>query len=330
MQKTIYIKTSLSVIIIILVELFSQNCYGQYSIKKPFDTGFEKGFTEGFCYNQKLNCVPPITPIVPLVRVGESENSYQDGFNRGFQIGLDLQRVRNSLSNSGSTAPSYENVPNYRFNDYIPQLPIKEMANVAAYKEALFKKRIQILQEEINNFHDLNYSLLFNLDQTAYNNIREFFLSKAEIVRRRTDLGDFSDDRKFRQVLSILNFSESEKQVYESYQLALSNKKSTLNFSELVQQAFDSIESNPKFSLELVNQINVDSLNNTNNEKQSIECILNNIKSKAYNRLGNFNLALTYADRCLQSNFLDNVSRQSMSLERLLFLQICHEREKHC
>ncbi len=46
--------------------------------------GFQSGYKAGYCYRQ-FGCIPPIPPICPIPRIGE--NSFQDGYNRGFTAG---------------------------------------------------------------------------------------------------------------------------------------------------------------------------------------------------------------------------------------------------
>lgn len=55
-----------------------------------FCGGFKEGFIDGWCYANSRNmyCVPPLPPICPTVRIGESMWSYSDGYKRGYQRGL--------------------------------------------------------------------------------------------------------------------------------------------------------------------------------------------------------------------------------------------------
>ena len=50
-----------------------------------FCAGYQGGFSAGACY-QKFGCIQPIPPICPIPGIGE--DSYQDGYNRGFLAGL--------------------------------------------------------------------------------------------------------------------------------------------------------------------------------------------------------------------------------------------------
>jgi hypothetical protein len=66
-----------------------------------YNKGFEDGYKEGWCYGKGIGCIPPIPPIAPIPRIGEDFESYQDGYNRGFQMGLDDGR-KNQDSNGRS------------------------------------------------------------------------------------------------------------------------------------------------------------------------------------------------------------------------------------
>jgi len=56
-----------------------------------FNRGFNAGYKKGYCQNKGLGCIPPISPIAPLTKIGEDLNSYQDGYNNGFEMGLSAQ-----------------------------------------------------------------------------------------------------------------------------------------------------------------------------------------------------------------------------------------------
>jgi hypothetical protein len=47
--------------------------------------GFFNGFVEGYEY-RCLSCVSPVPPPCPTLKINE-ENTYQGGYNRGFQMG---------------------------------------------------------------------------------------------------------------------------------------------------------------------------------------------------------------------------------------------------
>lgn len=66
-----------------------------------YERGFKNGYKEGYCYND-YGCISPIPPITPLPLVGESYNDYQDGYNRGFKMGLENKQGKNKSGNTTS------------------------------------------------------------------------------------------------------------------------------------------------------------------------------------------------------------------------------------
>lgn len=72
-----------------------------------FDRGFQSGYKKGYCHDQAVGCIPPIPPVAPIPSVGESLNSYQDGYNRGFEMALS-GRNSNSANRQRYTTASAE------------------------------------------------------------------------------------------------------------------------------------------------------------------------------------------------------------------------------
>lgn len=81
--------------IITIIVLFTVNLILAQS---NFDRGFSDGYKKGYCQDQG-NCIEPIPPIAPIPNVYESSSSYQDGYNRGFQQGLNNKKSYNSTQN---------------------------------------------------------------------------------------------------------------------------------------------------------------------------------------------------------------------------------------
>lgn len=63
-------------------------------VTSQYDKGYDKGYKAGYCYNTP-NCIEPISPIVPIPRMNESSDSYQDGYNRGFTDGKKKKKEDN-------------------------------------------------------------------------------------------------------------------------------------------------------------------------------------------------------------------------------------------
>jgi hypothetical protein len=185
-----------------------------FSQQKPFEQGFAKGFKEGYCYNQSITCLAPLTPLCPMPRINENENNFTDGYNRGFQTGLDLKRVEGGTN---SSSINYSSIPNYRFNDYIPQIPITDYLNVLLYKRALMEKRLDWINKRIQDIGDLNYVLLFNIYNEAYN-VRLSDLSNFVNSKLKINNPDLTDNFVFNQIVEI--FSMMQKNIYENYTYA--------------------------------------------------------------------------------------------------------------
>lgn len=64
-------------------------CFG-FVLASEFCVGYKHGYIAGYCASQdtpQSQCIRPIVPICPIPDLMES--SYQDGYARGFQEGLE-------------------------------------------------------------------------------------------------------------------------------------------------------------------------------------------------------------------------------------------------
>lgn len=62
--------------------------------QSAFNNGYEKGFQDGFCYDDKLMCIPPIAPIAPIPSIAESSTNYKDGYLKGFTDGKEEKNYK--------------------------------------------------------------------------------------------------------------------------------------------------------------------------------------------------------------------------------------------
>ena len=85
-----------------------------------FDNGYKKGFQEGYCFNKSIGCIEPISPIAPIPKIGENMNSYTDGYNRGFNDGLEKQKKESSNINSNDRE-RYKTTKSTFIDDFIYQ-----------------------------------------------------------------------------------------------------------------------------------------------------------------------------------------------------------------
>jgi hypothetical protein len=196
----------------ILIFYLNQIIFAQ--LDNPFNKGFKVGFQEGYCYNHNtVDCLTPLVPLPPLPRLNERNDSYTDGYNRGFQTGLDLKRLQTGLGTVNGVA--FESIPNYRFNDYIPQNPVDAMVKVGMYKQKLFDIRSKWIQQRINDLGDFNYILLKQLSPDyfdSYNKSLNDFI-ETKLNGQRVDC---SDNYVFNQVVNI--FNTHERNIYNTYQ----------------------------------------------------------------------------------------------------------------
>lgn len=80
-------------IILFTILLFASNTlFAQTNYTNGFNTGYKKGY----CQDQGVGCIEPIPPISPIPKIGESSDSYTDGYNRGFQMGLSARKSNNN------------------------------------------------------------------------------------------------------------------------------------------------------------------------------------------------------------------------------------------
>jgi hypothetical protein len=127
------------IIVIFLVFICSQAfCQANFSI------GFSDGYSIGYCYDQGLSCIAPIPPIAPLCKIGESMNSYFDGYNRGLLVGTS-DRIKKSSSRKINNSPATYGQP-----AYTPHIePFKP--DFAFYEKALRQNQINYERNVLNS-----------------------------------------------------------------------------------------------------------------------------------------------------------------------------------
>lgn len=121
----------------LLLLFFTIVVFGQNN----YDRGFKNGYKEGYCYND-IGCVAPIPPITPIPLVGESSDSYQDGYNRGFKTGLEAKQAKKA--NSGTQTNSGGN----QQNGQGPYLPRYSKMDYGVLMQALQMRQAQYEQNE--------------------------------------------------------------------------------------------------------------------------------------------------------------------------------------
>jgi hypothetical protein len=90
-------------ILILLFPVLSLKAQTNYS------DGFRAGYRNGYCYGTEPDsCIVPIPPTHPIPSNTESPDSYQDGYNEGFSMGLTDQKKNSSNKNQGYQTTSPE------------------------------------------------------------------------------------------------------------------------------------------------------------------------------------------------------------------------------
>ena len=128
-----------------------------------FSQGFKDGYEKGYCQDSGMSCIPPISPISPLPQVGESLDSYQDGYNRGFKMGMSAQsdKENNKSRRTFETAPT-QFVEDFIYNPYKDadlmklkmqnnKLKAEIYAKEQQYKNLLYSDYEEITEDKFNN-----------------------------------------------------------------------------------------------------------------------------------------------------------------------------------
>lgn len=229
----------ISIILILSTSVMSQ-------IKSNYSKGFEVGFKEGYCYNNKnVDCFYPLTPLSPLPRINENADNYTQGYNRGFQFGLDLRRSHDALNDANYNL----NNQLIRYNDYIQQNPIDAMAAVGMILQKKYDLRKDWIQERINQLVDVKNTLFSSstlpngYDPTS---TRERYWTTVVDYVNSIRAVDFADDYQFRLIQS--KFEKLEKYLYDSYNelMSLNSEKLALNTSNSMTMGKISFWSNVK------------------------------------------------------------------------------------
>lgn len=206
----------------LLILLIHFSVIGQ--LKSNYAKGFEVGFKEGYCYNNNtVDCFYPLTPEAPLPRINEDKENYTQGYNRGFQFGLDLKRSNDALNNSNANL--YSQITN--FNDYIQQNPIEAMAAVGMMMQKKYDTRKDWIQERINQLAELAKTL-FNKETlpSTYdaNSIRNKYWKVTIDYINGIRAIDYSNDSQFGSIQS--NFEKIEFYYFKSYNEIISQSRS--------------------------------------------------------------------------------------------------------
>lgn len=120
-----------------------------------YDRGFKNGYKEGYCYGDP-NCLSPLVPLTPLPRL--NEDTYTDGYNRGFLKGKNDREV-GSGNNSGYKTAQAKHI-NYAYQ------PTQAELQNRAHRIKLFNK---LEKEAIQKYTNKEYSEAIEISIDALN-----------------------------------------------------------------------------------------------------------------------------------------------------------------
>lgn len=133
-------------IFIIIVLCLSYKSFSQ----STFYSGFEAGYKAGYCYGRP-SCITPIVPIAPI-----GGFNYKDGYNNGFQMGLDKQR---GLKNENSYG--YKGTEMTFIDNTMYKAPYELMMDIIDRKDKEFENKYGSYENRDRIFKEL---LLKGLD----------------------------------------------------------------------------------------------------------------------------------------------------------------------
>lgn len=139
-------------ILFILILISCQNAFTQ----SKFHEGFNNGYKKGYCLDQ-IGCVVPVPPVPP-VGIGESIDSYSDGYNRGFKMGLEDQ-TKSNRTNSSKTRESTKKSSPELVDDFMYD-PYKNPKNVELTLKAAELKEIrkkELWESGVNSYNIKDY-----------------------------------------------------------------------------------------------------------------------------------------------------------------------------
>lgn len=208
----------------------------------PFSRGFEEGFKKGYCYERGIGCLAPIAPIAPIPNVNEKSDNYTDGYNRGFQVGLDKSRNENQLSNTSSqdrvrfkaSSPEFveDNIYKMRGDLMLKVLEAKERqyeayVMSAPEREANFRFN---LEKAHNAYNISNYSASINYCLIAlsngYQNDFVYYLLGANYY----NLGDY--DNALINLKKAKNLGNKDSQKFIDY---IKDKEKSMDYTKPIQ-----------------------------------------------------------------------------------------------
>jgi len=166
-----------------------------------YTNGFNAGYKKGFCQDQGIGCIEPIPPISPVPKIGESSDSYNDGYNRGFQTGLNARKSNSNERTRYKTAkPKFIDYTSSS-NDNLINLKIKVLNKLS--KRALENLENENYESAIDNANSMikihsTYGIAYVYKSNAQYQLGQILNAynnsiKAVRVYSRSDIREWKD-----------------------------------------------------------------------------------------------------------------------------------------
>ncbi|MDV3845789.1 hypothetical protein CMT95_17145 [Elizabethkingia anophelis] len=200
-----------------------------------FDKGFKAGYSEGYCYDKGIGCIPPLSPLPPLVKIEENSNSYQDGYNRGFQKGLEEQKSKENLNQSNTDRQRYQTYQPRFDTDFIYQPNYELMQKVLEKKQQDYAQAEQLYYE----FSKYIYTYNSSLSKDILDKYRDNFMSYSDNYIKRNKPQTYSDYKKLINQL-VKDFQEgvllTEEREAKNSEIENSNKMNSQKLNNKMKE----------------------------------------------------------------------------------------------
>tara|TARA_R110001606_G_scaffold395892_1_gene569040 strand:+ start:877 stop:1968 length:1092 start_codon:yes stop_codon:yes gene_type:complete len=181
--------------------------------QSKYNEGFNNGYKNGYCQDQSIGCIPPISPIAPIPKIGENLDSYKDGYNRGFKMGLEARITKKEKESSNSRKTYKTSKP--EFIDYVskPNFDLLlKIAQIEAETEPLrrkvYKEVYKIIVDAFNNgdynkviklgINTIEFTKFYS-DELYYFLGVSYYMTEKKLIaesylRKASNLGNFKSE----------------------------------------------------------------------------------------------------------------------------------------
>lgn len=181
-----------------------------------FSIGFSNGYKKGYCQNQGISCISPNPPIVPVPKIGENINSYEDGYSRGFEVGLNGQKSKSDNS-TNSARQRYETTKADFSTEYVYKPNYNLILKTLEIKQERDEKNSEYLYDLINWILELKPLIkeqkFINRLNGEYSVLKS--MERDDLSKETTQLKQ--RESSIRQVVSEYNIWLNEQKTYSGY-----------------------------------------------------------------------------------------------------------------